>query len=288
MAFAAQWHTPHNRCVRFAPAVAGDHATLATGRPLRPTRTGLSPAGPRQLSWRTSNPWPQRKTGLLRYARNDEATATHPFCIPASQFPRVPDWSFPGLVYMISIISYLTGTLHDRPGRCNDRHRPAPGSIFDLPADRGARSTGSDRNPCHQYPAAVAAADGGVAPCLDRGGDGVDHGFPRGIRDRAIGGGADLGSLRPALAGADGLCGVLRRQHLVRPRHRLAEPFDRPRHQGRRPRLLAVAWRRARPLFRLAFRIRLCRRVRGLRRHRLWRGARRNPSFDPDPAQSAG
>jgi len=27
----AQWHTPHNRCVRFAPAVAGDHATLATG-----------------------------------------------------------------------------------------------------------------------------------------------------------------------------------------------------------------------------------------------------------------
>jgi len=57
MAFAAQWHTPHNRCVRFAPAVAGDHATLATGRPLRLTRTGLSPAGQRQLSWRTSNPF---------------------------------------------------------------------------------------------------------------------------------------------------------------------------------------------------------------------------------------
>src|SRR3981189_1144370 len=110
MAFAAQWHTPHNRCVRFAPAVAGDHATLATGRPLRPTRTGLSPAGPRQLSWRTSNPWPQRKTGLLRYARNDEATATHPFCIPASQFPRVPGWSFPGPVYMICIMSYSPGT----------------------------------------------------------------------------------------------------------------------------------------------------------------------------------
>src|SRR5712675_1268237 len=109
MAFAAQWHTPHNRCVRFAPAVAGDHATLATGRPLRLTRTGLSPAGQRQLSWRTSNPWPQRKTGLLRYARNDEATATHPFCIPASQFPRVPDWSFPGPVYMISIMSYSPG-----------------------------------------------------------------------------------------------------------------------------------------------------------------------------------
>src|SRR5882762_6736659 len=62
MAFAAQWHTPHNRCVRFAPAVAGDHATLATGRPLRPTRTGLSPAGPRQLSWRTSNPSRQKES----------------------------------------------------------------------------------------------------------------------------------------------------------------------------------------------------------------------------------
>src|SRR6266849_5621499 len=57
MAFAAQQHTPHNRCVRFAPAVAGDHATLAAGRPLRLTRTGLSPAGPRQLTWRTSNPF---------------------------------------------------------------------------------------------------------------------------------------------------------------------------------------------------------------------------------------
>src|SRR5882762_285599 len=71
MAFAAQWHTPHNRCVRFAPAVAGDHATLATGRPLRPTRTGLSPAGPRQLSWRTSNPVFLCRSGLLRSARND-------------------------------------------------------------------------------------------------------------------------------------------------------------------------------------------------------------------------
>jgi len=62
MAFAAQWHTPHNRCVRFAPAVAGDHATLATGRPLRLTRTGLSPAGQRQLSWRTSNPSRQKES----------------------------------------------------------------------------------------------------------------------------------------------------------------------------------------------------------------------------------
>src|SRR5438445_539532 len=76
MAFAAQWHTPHNRCVRFAPAVAGDHATLATGRPLRLTRTGLSPAGQRQLSWRTSNPLAPRKRRLDCFVacapRNDD------------------------------------------------------------------------------------------------------------------------------------------------------------------------------------------------------------------------
>jgi hypothetical protein len=40
----------------FAPAAVGDHATPATGHRLRLTRTGLSPAGPRQLTWRTSNP----------------------------------------------------------------------------------------------------------------------------------------------------------------------------------------------------------------------------------------
>jgi hypothetical protein len=33
MDFEAQSHTPSDRCVRFAPAVAGDYATLATGRP---------------------------------------------------------------------------------------------------------------------------------------------------------------------------------------------------------------------------------------------------------------
>jgi DHA1 family bicyclomycin/chloramphenicol resistance-like MFS transporter len=40
---------------------------------------------------------------------------------------------------------------------------------------------------------------------------------------------------------------------------------------------LSAARRRARPLFRLALRIRLCRRLRGDRRRRLRRGARRNP-----------
>ena len=51
---------------------------------------------------------------------------------------------------------------------------------------------------------------------LERGGHLRDHGFPRGVRDRPARGRADLGSLRPALAGADRICGVLRRQHLVR------------------------------------------------------------------------
>jgi hypothetical protein len=47
--FAAQCPTPHNCCVRFVTAVAGGHATLATGRVLALTRAGLSPAGPDQL-----------------------------------------------------------------------------------------------------------------------------------------------------------------------------------------------------------------------------------------------
>ena len=172
---------------------------------------------------------------------------------------------------------------------------PRSGGLLDLPADRRARRAGGDRNAGHQHPAAVAAADGGVAAGVDRRGDGVDHRVPRGIRARPARGRADLRSLRPALAGAGGLCGVLRRQHLVRPRHRPAEPADRPRHPGRRrlldlgavarhrprpvhrpgarprhgadhdrdgggARLLAAARRRARSCFRLALRIRLCRR----------------------------
>ena len=135
---------------------------------------------------------------------------------------------------------------------------------------------------------------------IECGGHLSHHDFPRRVRARPARGRADLGPLWPALAGADRLCGVLRRQHLVRPRHRPAEPSDRPRHPGRRrlrdlgavardrprpvlrrgawprdgadhdrdgggARLLAAARRRARSLFRLALRIRLCR---GLRRAR--------------------
>ena len=102
--FGAQSHTPHNRCVRFVAAVTdGTHATLATRRALPLTCAGLPPAGPRQLSWRTSNPASRRfprgpfpgsdnglrfpSTGLLRgachragrrpdpLARNDDGTA---------------------------------------------------------------------------------------------------------------------------------------------------------------------------------------------------------------------
>jgi hypothetical protein len=48
--FVAQSHTPCNRCVRFAPAVASGHATLATKRTLLLTWAGLAPAGSHQLS----------------------------------------------------------------------------------------------------------------------------------------------------------------------------------------------------------------------------------------------
>src|SRR3954452_5844987 len=57
--FVAQSHTPQDCCVRFAVVVTFHAATLATGRALPLTRTGLSPAGTRQLSWRT-NGWPMR------------------------------------------------------------------------------------------------------------------------------------------------------------------------------------------------------------------------------------
>src|SRR5690242_11700496 len=49
----AQSHTPQDCCVRFAVVIAVYAATLATGRALPLTRAGLSPAGTRQLSWRT-------------------------------------------------------------------------------------------------------------------------------------------------------------------------------------------------------------------------------------------
>ena len=47
--FVAQSHTPYDYCVRFVVVVAFHNATLVTGRALPLSRTGLSPAGPRQL-----------------------------------------------------------------------------------------------------------------------------------------------------------------------------------------------------------------------------------------------
>ncbi len=69
---SANFCLSQDRCVRFAPAVAGDYATLTTGRPLRPTRTGLPPAGSRQLSWRTSNPGPRRRLWIASSLRSSQ------------------------------------------------------------------------------------------------------------------------------------------------------------------------------------------------------------------------
>src|SRR5438445_809520 len=158
---------------------------------------------------------------------------------------------------MIYNIQFDRGSFHGRPDRCNDRRRAECGAFLDIVTNRGPRGTGGDRNACHQYLAAFAAADGSVTESIDRGGHFRHHGFPRRVRPRPARGRTDLGSLWPALAGADGLCGVLRRQHLVRPRAGPAEPSGRPRHPGRRRlrHLGAVArhcprsllWRGARP-----------------------------------------
>src|SRR5687768_14139558 len=47
--FRGSIQSSSSRCVCFATIVADDPATLATGRALPPTRTGLPPAGSRQL-----------------------------------------------------------------------------------------------------------------------------------------------------------------------------------------------------------------------------------------------
>ena len=108
----------------------------------------------------------------------------------------------------------------DQTAAIDASSRPEASST--VAADRGAGRAGGDRDARDQHPAAVAAADGGVAEGLDRGGDVGDHGLPRGVRGWPARGRADLGPLRPALAGADRLCRVLCRQHLVRACHRPA------------------------------------------------------------------
>ena len=52
--FVAHSHSLHDRCVRFRPAVASRSCnTRYRGGLLGLARVGLSPTGPRQLSWRT-------------------------------------------------------------------------------------------------------------------------------------------------------------------------------------------------------------------------------------------
>src|SRR6266702_4202405 len=59
----AQSHTPCNRCVRFATAVASGHATLATKRTLLLTWAGLAPAGSHQLAAGALIRSPRRRYG---------------------------------------------------------------------------------------------------------------------------------------------------------------------------------------------------------------------------------
>ena len=51
-----------------------------------------------------------------------------------------------------------------------------------------------------------------------RGGHLRDHDLSRRVRRRSARGRADLGPVRPPLAGVDRFCGIPCRQHLVRPR----------------------------------------------------------------------
>ena len=111
------------------------------------------------------------------------------------------------------------GTRHDRPDRRDRRPAPRRG-VLDRPADRRSGRPCRDRHARHQHPAAVAAADGGVAERHQRGGHLGHHHLSCRIRGRPARGRADLGPLRPPLAGADRIRRVLRRQHLVRARDR--------------------------------------------------------------------
>ena len=216
-------------------------------------------------------------------------------------------WRFAIPFYMIYVISYQIGTSRGRPDS-RDRCKPPSGGHLHRPADRGAGSTRRHRDAGDQYPAALAAADGGVPESVERGGHLRHHHLPCGVRGRPARGRTDFGPLWPALAGADRFCRVLRWQRLVRSRDRPAQSPDRPRRpglrrlcdfravtrdrprhvlrrrtgardgadhdrDGGRPRLLAAARRRARSLFRLAFRIRARRGLCRARRDRLRHGA---------------
>src|SRR5690349_11390938 len=70
--FRSSIQSSSSRCVRFATAVAGGPATRATGRALPLTRTGLSPAGSRQLRLAHTNRYRRLTRNLEQYARYAE------------------------------------------------------------------------------------------------------------------------------------------------------------------------------------------------------------------------
>src|SRR5260370_14645506 len=105
-------------------------------------------------------------------------------------------YSPPVLYDMYHVIS--DGSFDGRPERSNNRHRPDPGSLLQFPADNGPRRIGGDGNAGHQYPVAVAAADGGVPQSVERGGHLGHHDLPRRVPAPPTPGPSDLRSLPPA------------------------------------------------------------------------------------------
>jgi hypothetical protein len=110
--FEAQSHIPFNCCVRFAAVVTIHDATLATGRTLLLTWTGLSPAGSRQLAWRHPDP-PRRGSAVLRVA--------DPTWVLRTSAAR----SLPLMIALIPRRAALSDELPQRPGWSCKSHKCA-------------------------------------------------------------------------------------------------------------------------------------------------------------------
>ncbi len=82
----AQSHTPHDCCVRFAPAVADRRATLASRRALPLTCAGLPPAGSRQLACGAQSIFP-RACGAISIAPAAAGPGLHEISIMAISLP---------------------------------------------------------------------------------------------------------------------------------------------------------------------------------------------------------
>jgi hypothetical protein len=75
----------------FAPAVAGDHATLATGRPLRLDRSLTGSTTPAYLAHKQSRVY--QRPGLLGGARNETVLDKEPSCsLPGSGGDHRPQY----------------------------------------------------------------------------------------------------------------------------------------------------------------------------------------------------